>query len=118
MITRVLLKRFMIRLLLGLILISSVPFESLFTLPALANGPDGSADWSECASEGGLCTFTGTKEVRFWGIGTPALPANYGFTSQLMTGGTLCTVAAFGYSDPAFGTIKSVTTATYSWIAK
>ncbi|OPH56955.1 hypothetical protein BC351_26445 [Paenibacillus ferrarius] len=106
MITRVLLKRFTIRLLLGLMLVSSMPFSSLLTLPALANGPVGSDGWTQCAAEGGACTFSGTKEVRFWGIGTPAIPANYSFTSQLLTGGTLCTIAAFGYSDPAPGTSK------------
>jgi hypothetical protein len=106
MIKRVLLKRFTIRLLLGLMIVSSMPFSSLFTLPVLANGPDGTEGWTECAAEGAACTFSGTKEVRFWGIGTPAIPANYGFTSQLLTGGTLCTVAAFGYSDPTPGTSK------------
>ncbi|OCT12892.1 hypothetical protein A8709_21415 [Paenibacillus pectinilyticus] len=106
MTTKVLFRRFMIRLLLGLMLVSSMPFSSLLTLPALANGPDGSTDWSECAAEGGVCAFSGTKEVRFWGIGTPAVPANYGYTSQLMTGGTPCTTAAFGNIDPASGTFK------------
>ncbi|WP_161601451.1 S-layer homology domain-containing protein [Paenibacillus luteus] len=103
---RMILKRFTVRLLLGLMIVSSMPFSSLFTLPVLASGPDGTEGWTECAAEGAACTFSGTKEVRFWGIGTPAIPVNYGFTSQLLTGGALCTSAAFGYIDPTPGTIK------------
>ncbi|MGO4546447.1 S-layer homology domain-containing protein [Paenibacillus sp. 2TAB23] len=106
MFKRALLKRYTVRLLLGLMIVSSTPFSSLFTLPVLANGPDGTDGWTECAAERTACTFSGTKEVRFWGIGTPAIPANYGFTSQLLTGGTLCTSAAFGNIDPTPGTSK------------
>ncbi len=55
------------------------------------------SNWTLCASEGGSCSFGGTRQVR------------YGTTSQGVTlqasGGTACTNSVFG--DPAYGVAKS-----------
>ena len=53
--------------------------------------------WVSCASEGGTCSFSGTRQVRY---GTLAQNVIASFTAQ-----TPCTNAVFG--DPAFGTAKS-----------
>lgn len=53
--------------------------------------------WVFCANEGGLCSFTGTRRVR------------YGYSNELATGtfseGTVCNDTVFG--NPAFGVGKS-----------
>jgi hypothetical protein len=53
--------------------------------------------WTECASEKGTCTFSGTREVRFG--------ANGLFTSKVVTASTPCTTAVFG--DPINGVAKT-----------
>jgi len=53
--------------------------------------------WTTCASEGGTCTVSGTREVRF-GAGTS-------YVSKVVTGLVQCTNAIFG--DPAYGVAKS-----------
>ena len=53
--------------------------------------------WTACATEGGTCSFSGTREVRFG--------ANGAYTSKTVTGSTPCTTAAFG--DPITGVVKS-----------
>ena len=53
--------------------------------------------WTNCASEGGTCTVSGTREVRF-GAGTS-------YVSKVVTGLVQCTNAIFG--DPAYGVAKS-----------
>lgn len=98
---RAVLKGATVRLLVGLMVFYL--FTSFLTLPALADGPDGSAGWTECATEGANCSFTGTKDVRYWITDSPT--ANYGFISKVFTGGTACTIAAFG-NDPEVGATK------------
>ena len=49
-----------------------------------------------CATEGGVCAFTGTTEVRYG--------ANGSFVFKTLTDGTACTNEVFG--DPIFGTVK------------
>jgi hypothetical protein len=53
--------------------------------------------WVKCASEGGTCTFSGTKTVRY-GTGTK-------WTSKVVTGSIGCNNTAFG-GDPAYGYVK------------
>ncbi|WP_229217624.1 hypothetical protein [Massilia forsythiae] len=53
--------------------------------------------WQSCASEGGTCAFSGTREVRY-GAGTT-------FVSKVVSGSTACTNDVFG--DPVYGTAKS-----------
>lgn len=52
--------------------------------------------WTKCASEGGTCTFSGTKTVRY-GTGTK-------WTTKTVTSSIACTNAVFG--DPAYGYTK------------
>ena len=53
--------------------------------------------WTECADEGTVCRFRGTREVRFGSDGL--------YTSTIAAGATPCTSAAFG--DPAHGRAKT-----------
>ncbi|NIK78515.1 hypothetical protein FHS15_003653 [Paenibacillus castaneae] len=102
---RVLLKGFMVRLLLGLMVFSL--FSSSLALPASAavenTGPDGSPGWTYCADEGAgsqnTCSFEGTKEVRYWGISD-----SYNFISKIVTNSTACSNEVFG--DPQGGIRK------------
>jgi hypothetical protein len=54
-------------------------------------------DWTTCAPEGGYCSFTGTKEVRYG--------ANGSYFYKTLSGGTACTNSVFG--DPSIGTAKA-----------
>jgi hypothetical protein len=56
-----------------------------------------STTWVKCASEGGTCTVSGTKTVRY-GRGTT-------WTSKVVTGSIGCNNTAFG-GDPAVGYVK------------
>jgi hypothetical protein len=65
-----------------------------------ATGADANAaavTWTACANEGGTCTFSGTREVRYG--------ANGIYTSKVITGSTPCTTAVFG--DPNHGVAKT-----------
>ena len=53
--------------------------------------------WTNCASEGQTCAFSGTREVRY---GTPTT-----YVTRTLTGGTGCNNGVFG--DPAYGIVKS-----------
>jgi hypothetical protein len=53
--------------------------------------------WTACGNEGQICSFSGTREVRFG--------ANGVFTSKMITASTPCTSAVFG--DPIRGVAKS-----------
>jgi parallel beta-helix repeat protein len=69
-----------------------------------------STSWTLCANEGGVCAFTGTKEVRYG--------ANGLYAYKTLTGGTACTNAVFG--DPVPGVAKKCDTggtssSTSSW---
>ena len=55
------------------------------------------AGWDYCTWEGGTCTFSGTRQVRF-GTSTASV-------TKTFTGSVLCSNAAFG--DPAYGKSKS-----------
>jgi len=58
---------------------------------------DPSPSWSTCASEGGLCSFSGTREVRYG--------AGNAFVSKTVAGPVACSNAVFG--DPAPNVVKS-----------
>jgi len=58
------------------------------------------SDWTICASEGGYCTFTGTKEVRYG--------ANGAYYYKTLSIGTLCANNVFG--DPIHGVRKQCET--------
>jgi glucose/arabinose dehydrogenase len=67
-----------------------------------------SLTWSPCASERAVCTFSGTKRVRF-GEGTNWVEGVY-------TDSVNCNVSTFG-GDPAVGTRKSCETQDIQWQA-
>jgi hypothetical protein len=56
-----------------------------------------SSGWTTCAREGGTCSFSGTRVVRFG--------ANGFYKTKTITASTPCTTAVFG--DPIFGVAKS-----------
>jgi len=70
--------------------------------PSNPTNPDnpgtGTGTWTTCASEGGTCSVSGTREVRYG--------ANGKFVTKTVTGAIACTNGAFG-SDPANGVVKS-----------
>ena len=53
--------------------------------------------WTTCAAEGGVCTVTGTRQVRYG--------ANGFYATKTVTGSVACTNAVFG--DPAYKLVKS-----------
>ena len=53
--------------------------------------------WTACASEGGTCSVSGTREVRYG--------ANGKFATKVVTGAVACSNAVFG--DPANGVVKA-----------
>lgn len=76
--------------------------RKLLALLLLAPGMAwGQSTWTLCATTGGTCAFTGTKQVRFGSpLGTPVWTA-----PKIATGGVPCTVAYFG-EDPRLGSYK------------
>ncbi len=72
-------------------------FDDVSFTPAVLTPPvPPPTNWTFCATEGGVCAFTGTTEVRYG--------ANGSFFSKTLTNGTACSNAVFG--DPAPGTPK------------
>lgn len=59
--------------------------------------PTPTVTWTQCASEGGTCAFTGTREVRY------GAPGYYNY--KTLTSRTACTNGVFG--DPKKSTAKS-----------
>ena len=59
--------------------------------------PPTPTEWTVCATEGGQCPFSGTREVRYG--------ANGVYVYQTLADGTACTNAVFG--DPLVGTVKA-----------
>ena len=53
--------------------------------------------WTSCASEGGTCSFSGTRQVRYG--------ANGSYAYRSATASIPCTNGVFG--DPVYGTVKS-----------
>ena len=65
--------------------------------PTPTNTPSGGTTWVYCADEGGTCTFSGTRTVRY-GAGTS-------WNTLVATGSIACNNATFG--DPIVGTVKT-----------
>ena len=72
---------------------------------AAATPPVAPSGWTQCASEGGTCAFSGTREVRY-GSGTT-------FVSKTVTGPVACTNAVFG--DPTPNVAKTCSYAATAW---
>jgi serine protease len=54
--------------------------------------------WTTCAGEGGVCSFSGTRQVRYG--------ANNSFITKTFTGSATCSNDTFG-GDPAYYVVKS-----------
>lgn len=65
--------------------------------PEPTPAPAPASTWTECAKEGGTCTFSGTREVRY---GAPGY-----YVTKVFTGSVACSNAVFG--DPKKSTAKS-----------
>jgi parallel beta-helix repeat protein len=59
--------------------------------------PTNNTSWNYCASEGGQCNFSGTREVRYG--------ANGNYSYGIFSNGVSCNNGVFG--DPLFGTAKN-----------
>ena len=53
--------------------------------------------WTACASEGGVCSFSGTRQVRYG--------ANNSYAIRTASGNVLCSNDVFG--DPVYGVVKT-----------
>lgn len=71
------------------------------TVPLTCTSPPPTETWAKCATEPALCSFTGTRRVRY-GIDPNWVYANL----TAVSGGALCQNATFG-SDPIQGTRKA-----------
>ena len=58
--------------------------------------PPAQTEWTVCAAEGGVCAFTGAREVRYG--------ANGVYVYQTLLDGTACINQVFG--DPLYGVVK------------
>ncbi|OGB22804.1 MAG: hypothetical protein A3I66_12910 [Burkholderiales bacterium RIFCSPLOWO2_02_FULL_57_36] len=67
------------------------------TGPAPAPTPAPTETWTDCASEGGTCSFSGTRQVRYGANGT--------YAYRTLTGPVQCTNSVFG--DPVYGVAKT-----------
>lgn len=74
--------------------VKSCSYESSTTSPAITP----SASWVNCASEGGMCAFSGTRNARYG--------ANGAYYYRTVTASIACSNAAWG-GDPAVGVVKS-----------
>jgi hypothetical protein len=75
-----------------------------------------STTWTACANEGGTCTFSGTREVRY-GTSTK-------YVTKTVTASTACSNAVFGDPAPGYGktcsyasTTESAPVTTVTWTA-
>ena len=64
--------------------------------PRNPSPPTSNTSWSYCASEGGQCNFSGTREVRYG--------ANGNYAYGIFTNGVSCNNGVFG--DPLSGIVK------------
>jgi serine protease len=65
--------------------------------PPIASTPQPAPTWKQCADEGGVCRFSGTRQVRYGGNGA----YSYKSASEALA----CSNSVFG--DPAYGVLKS-----------
>lgn len=71
------------------------PAPAAPTSPVTSTTP--SVNWTECATEGGTCTFTGSRQVRYGASGSYAYKSGSGSMG--------CNNSVFG--DPAYGLTKT-----------
>jgi serine protease len=76
---------------------TATPTPTPVPTPAPAPAPAPTLAWTDCASEGGNCAFSGTRQVRYG--------ANGSYAYKSATGSIACTNGVFG--DPIYGTAKT-----------
>jgi hypothetical protein len=68
-----------------------------YSSSTVTTAPTTTPTFTMCATEGGTCSFSGKREVRY---GTSTI-----YTSKVLTGPVACNNTTFG--DPAHGQVKS-----------
>jgi serine protease len=81
----------------GIVNAAAAVNAALSTTTATPTTPTTTVTWTQCASEGGTCSFSGTRQVRYG--------ANNTYATKTFTGSTACTNAVFG--DPIYGVAKT-----------
>ena len=71
--------------------------QPVVTAPVLTAAPASTGGWTGCAGEGGSCSFSGTRQVRYG--------ANDIYSYRTATGSIRCDNGTFG--DPVYGVPKS-----------
>ena len=89
----------------GIVNAAAAVNAALATSTTTPTSPTAPVTWTTCASEGGTCSFSGTRDVRY-GTATS-------YVIKTFTGSVACTNAVFG--DPAHGYVKSCS---YSSVTK
>ena len=89
----------------GIVNAAAAVNAALASATPTAPTPTPAVTWTACASEGGVCSFSGTRDVRY-GTATS-------FVTKTFTGSVKCSNSVFG--DPAHGVVKSCS---YSSVAK
>ena len=80
----------------AVVLITVLTLSATLLLSAGDSAAQTSTSWSYCASEGGQCNFSGTREVRYG--------ANGNYAYGIFTNGVSCNNGVFG--DPLSGIVK------------
>ncbi|MET0964455.1 MAG: hypothetical protein ABWY05_16810 [Noviherbaspirillum sp.] len=76
---------------------AAAPVATAPAAPAAAVPAAAAPVWTRCSAEGGTCSFTGTRQVRYG--------ASDRYSTKSATGAIACTNSVFG--DPAYGVVKS-----------
>jgi hypothetical protein len=86
------------------------PLDGVIDIGAYEAAPATTSGWVYCAPENGVCSFSGTRQVRYG--------ANNIYAYQSASDSIICSNAVFG--DPVFGVVKSCsyaeTTTEPAWI--
>lgn len=81
----------------ALVTVAPTPAPAPAPAPTPAPVPTTTLSWTDCAGEGGTCSYSGTRQVRYG--------ANGSYAYKSATASIACTNAVFG--DPIYGTVKS-----------
>jgi serine protease len=78
----------------GIVNAAAAVNAALATSGTTTTSPAPSVTWTACAKEGGTCTFSGTRQVRYG--------ANNVYVTKTFTGSTACTNGVFGDPTPGY----------------
>ena len=77
--------------------VAPAPSPAPAPAPTPTPAPSPALAWTDCAAEGGVCAFSGTRQVRYG--------ANGSYAYKSGTASIACTNGVFG--DPIYGTVKT-----------